>query len=553
MAAKRPNQEPLLRPGSEAERRILAKRASYVGSKEHKVERWWGGLPARYSGKRKPARHKKQKTTICPLLTEAERDIATGWVQLRSRPAATNSSRVIKTSLNTFGTRLTGKGGSGSALTRLQGSTRVGRWKRMNLVRFLIDWLDDAPNAAAEERATAGDLKIWIGDQNVCLHLDVTESCDHITLPAYSLAHGIAHDWWSIFGGRDREYRLIRHRMGYAIPDIRFRFDGAVFEARAHERRYQNPDVRFWFGVPEVLSRPEAEAALTDLVTKVLDRLDAREVSRTSAKLRWERVMASRNNAEEATFCEAAGALSADPYRVDEHVSTFIEQASRIFFGEPLIEFLAGLGGSAHRERTLEWIDSAESRPRHLSVLPKLAAIANEVARKTPARAGEAGWALGYRRARATRAALRLSTSERIGTVTKLAQKFGSRSFSRAQGVDGLRALVSTDRGDAHVHLRGRSNSQSQLSELFAFGRSVGDAVCFPTTRRAAVNDLHEAVRQAAGRAFAAEFLAPIDEIRSMQADGRDVAAIADELAVDTTVVERQIENADRIVAACGT
>jgi hypothetical protein len=85
MPAKRPNQESTLRPRNEAARRALASRARYVGSDEHKTERWWGGLPARYSKKRKPARYKKQKTTICPLTTEAERDIATGWVQAAIR------------------------------------------------------------------------------------------------------------------------------------------------------------------------------------------------------------------------------------------------------------------------------------------------------------------------------------------------------------------------------------------------------------------------------------------------------------------------------------
>lgn len=51
-----------------------------------------------------------------------------------------------------------------------------------------------------------------------------------------------------------------------------------------------------------------------------------------------------------------------------------------------------------------------------------------------------------------------------------------------------------------------------------------------PGTVRSVVNGLHEADRQAAGRAFAAEFLAPIDEVLSMKESGADIAAIADEL-----------------------
>lgn len=65
-----------------------------------------------------------------------------------------------------------------------------------------------------------------------------------------------------------------------------------------------------------------------------------------------------------------------------------------------------------------------------------------------------------------------------------------------------------------------------ECEELFTLGRAIGDAVANPEVERSAVNDLHEAARQATGRAFAAEFLAPIDEIRSMQEDGKTLSTI---------------------------
>ena len=48
-----------------------------------------------------------------------------------------------------------------------------------------------------------------------------------------------------------------------------------------------------------------------------------------------------------------------------------------------------------------------------------------------------------------------------------------------------------------------------------------------------------------------AEFLEPIDEIRSRLEDQRDVVTIADEFCVSTEVIERQVENASRIDMAC--
>ena len=65
------------------------------------------------------------------------------------------------------------------------------------------------------------------------------------------------------------------------------------------------------------------------------------------------------------------------------------------------------------------------------------------------------------------------------------------------------------------------------------------------------MNDLREASRQACARAFAAEFLAPVDEILSMRGDGHDVLSIADEFGIPTETVERQEENAGRIRRTC--
>ena len=79
---KGPPQEPRKGPLTDAERRALTARAVYVGSAEHKAERWWGGLPGVHYGKNgEPARYKKQKTTVCHLVSEADRDRATAWIR----------------------------------------------------------------------------------------------------------------------------------------------------------------------------------------------------------------------------------------------------------------------------------------------------------------------------------------------------------------------------------------------------------------------------------------------------------------------------------------
>ena len=60
----------------------LAAEASYRGSDEHKEERWWGGIgSARQLRGGRIGRAGKQRTTPCPLTSEADRERANGWLR----------------------------------------------------------------------------------------------------------------------------------------------------------------------------------------------------------------------------------------------------------------------------------------------------------------------------------------------------------------------------------------------------------------------------------------------------------------------------------------
>lgn len=421
-------------------------------------------------------------------------------------------------------------------------------------MRFSADWQEDAGNAVPEERVTVADLRLWLAEQNVTLHLDTSAVVDHVTVALYPIAEGIAYHWWQIFGGRDRYFSLLDARAGYVIPDLRMSFDGAVFEIAAHQKNYDRPDIRFWSGPVEIMGRAEAEAQLAAIVDEILARVAKKGITKTSAGLRWERVMRSRQDSEEAAFCEAAGALGHDPYDIPEQTADIIDQASAVFAGEPLTEFLAG-SRTVDQARLLDWINQAERRPRYQTRLVDLRAIAHQVARSAPAREDEPAWARGYRRAQKLRQVLALQAGSAFTSYKALAQKLGgSTEFRLAGDVDGIAALRDDQPDGVRLHVRGSrvGGQNAAVSHLFRLARGVGDVVCFPEECRAPVNDLRDAYRQAAQRACAAEFLAPISEIRSMADSGRDIASIAEEFHVSPVVIERQIENRKRIEEACG-
>lgn len=416
-------------------------------------------------------------------------------------------------------------------------------------MRFAVTWMPDIPAATPEERATAGELQIYVNESNSCLHTRAGVLEEAILLPLVHIAEGLAQDWWSIFGGRDRSLSLISYRRGNVVPDLRMAFDGSVFEARAYQYQYRNPPIGFWGSDTETLTRDQAESSLSNFIEHVLAQLVDANIKDSSVQLRWSRISKSRLDPEEGAFCEAAGALGVDPYQIDEIIAQNIEHSSELFSGEPLFEFLAGVQ-QLHIPTAINWVGNVEKRPGYKSRLNELNAIAKGAEAEAPPVEGEKPWALGYRRARAVRKLVALDETFRVSGVLSLARQFGaSPHYSLAPKTNGLRALRSyDDKAEAHVHLKDHGKSPaSKGAEVFALARAIGDACCYPDAQRAAVNELYLASRQAAGRAFAAEFLAPLNEIESMSRDGADISTIAGEFGVSPVVVEHQLENRLRI------
>lgn len=416
-------------------------------------------------------------------------------------------------------------------------------------MEYSIEWVDDASNAVPEERATVADLRLFVGGQNVTKHLLNDTYCDHVTVALHGLAEGLVHDWWTILGSREEAVSLRRYRSGTLLPDVRIQCDGAVFEVSAHQAAYVDPDLRFWGAGSEIMSKEEGERRLTRLIEDVLSRIASKGFDGGGLADRWKRVQASRVSPERV-FCEAAGALGLDPYRIAEHTADFIETAEKYFDGEPLIEFVAG-AREGEPAKLVDWVDRMMRDQSSRYRLRALREVAKAAAKPGPV--DEKAWSAGYRNARSMRRAMDLDQTVRLASFRDLARRLGAaRSYDLAPGVDGISAMRREGHHDVHVHLRdhGRQATAS-ATHLFVLARSVGDVVVFPGTQAAPINDMTNAYRQAAGRAFAAEFLAPIDEIRSMRADGKDGFSIAESLHVTPAVVRHQIENAERIDLAC--
>ena len=422
-------------------------------------------------------------------------------------------------------------------------------------MKLSAEWLEDAPNASAEERATLCDLQILIGNDNASAHRDALYGIvsDAITVPTVHLAEGIATDWWSIFGGRDRPHPLRRYRSGFVLPSLSVTCHGSTFEISGEQKHFFNPGIRFWQPDIEVIPRHEAEEVFAEFIEKTIDRLTVATIEESDVQLQWARVVESRRDPEEAAFCEAAGALGVNPYSVADADADFIIDAGSLFSGTSLIDFLAGVTTieGSYRRSTLLKIREVDRQMEDHSRLPELRnasmTIADDIRQ---IRSGEGPWGPGYRAAQALRNVLGIPTVDTFGSFSEIAGQLGAGGFNYSEGLSMVNAVVSRH-DDVFVHLRQPLHAGSEY-EMFNFARAVGDAVCFPNDGCSVVNGLHGAERQAMGRAFAAEFLAPVDAVVNAAAEGLDIEEIAGAFAVFPEVVRRQLENRDRIALACG-
>ena len=411
-------------------------------------------------------------------------------------------------------------------------------------MEFSIDWIPKGRNASAEERSTLCELTVSVAGRNVSAFLDhaTQEAVSALTLPAVHLAEGIADNWWRIFGGRDVKHRTLHWRTGFALPDLWLEFDGSALSVQCDPYESKNPPVLFLRGAAEYLSRKTAEDALASLVDAVVEKLAGDGISTSQVQIAWERVQLSRANKAERAFCEAAGALGVDPYAIADADADFIERAGNLFEGEAIAEFLAGVRleskeGQANRRQTLDWVSSVRGQRSEKWRLPELSAVAKEVhVRRTRT---ERPWVWGHRTARSVRLKLNLPASEAV-SIKDVSTLLGNSGFAKKHGPAGLAAVVAKQDDFVHLHVCKRRVGQT---EKFAFARGIGDAICFPETPLSAINNLHNAERQAVGRAFAAEFLAPVETVLGMYRESGDIDEIARHLDVSPMVVNHQVEN----------
>ena len=409
-------------------------------------------------------------------------------------------------------------------------------------MRFSAEWLEGGISELAELRATDCFLEIVVGERRVSRFVDNRTDRAHnrVVMPAYPPAEGIVRNWWSLIAGRTQTFRLRSFRDGFALPDIHLEPDGRFMNITVEPFEYNNPPVNFTARSRERMPISAFERDMGAFIESVLERLSEEKVKDSWLQARWDAIAECLENPDELAFCEAAGALGVDPYLCTDEEANLVEMSAKPFADEALPEFLAGCAPDGIRE-ALKWVDDSEAALGDRVALPDLPSIAPAVRECLSAHEGEERpWEMGYLAAAVCREQINLTTTHSLRDPSEIAGMFGAGQFEICPNrVNGLRAEVNGAGEYPRVVVAGPGQPRSFN---FATMRAIGDYLVYGSQSRAPVNDTHS-YRQAVGRAFAAEMLAPAEVIAQMQDAGMGVEEIAAERNVSVLAVVHHLEN----------
>jgi hypothetical protein len=411
-----------------------------------------------------------------------------------------------------------------------------------------------------EDRMTAARLRIAF-DELVATRIEDTLSHavhDRVHVSAYPLALWFAANWWrlrwepqSLWGDLPTSWRMA-HEMpaaghGFIWPRIIFNSDGETIEASCRPSRQNSPEQICYLSDFKVsIDGVEFESAVDRFIEHVLARLQAQNAGETDLSKLWRDVTAERRDPTEQVWRKLEARLGFDPDEAPEQIMRDLlalgEQAGQAALDEiapalpkgTLDDAIRRAACIAHGTGTIAHVQEPEAL-RHLHFS----------AHMPP-------WDRG--RSLATAARRAWAISQDVVTDQDLSDLFDIpvRSFSPEHGAD-RRApfgLAVRKSGDSHLKLLFKRRNASGLR--FEAARFLADYLTAPNSDAWLPATDTRTARQKMQRAFAAEFLCPINALLSFLNDDLSEERIEEAAAyfgVSALTAKNQLASHDIISA----
>lgn len=437
--------------------------------------------------------------------------------------------------------------------------------KSMEKFRFHYQWIKDEAGGSPEEVATWARIGLEVDGKQVFYHQDLLsgEKRETQLLPLIDLGNWLAGNYWFLLGEsldpdrfNETEYAY-RHTLCYAsqgfpLPSLTFfsegefiQLDWKVSEEVHAQIKYLRPDTTT---VPSEVFTRELNAFLN----AIDDQLQAVGILDTEFQGLWASIKAA--DSDEKEFCLAAAAIGKDPYGIDDGEADEIVKAAEILPDGLYIEFFSAIGNgfTLKKAKTIQRVLGRLSTSHSYSS-PKsvLADSFNTLHASKP-------WEAGYQAAKALRRNMKIRSGTPILYDTLLehlgvevGDSLTKNYFDLNGSSEKVHVLIASnsDQRPSLAYSKWFKNNTPEFcesNEKFAFCRAIFEYFYHPD-KPALVTNSHLS-SQKRNRAFAAEFLAPAESIKSMirgktSISEEEVQSIAYKFKVSTSVVKHQIEN----------
>ena len=409
------------------------------------------------------------------------------------------------------------------------------------------EWCDDAePSPDRVSQYTMARVSIVVGDRIVTSVYDryLKDYRDHIFVPLAHIADWLAANWWHLWyeassvSGNQRPGFRSRHDLscagnGFVLPRLTFAPIGSQIRVFARGWSPQHAPLEFRAECDSVVRRDDLEQEFRSLVGDVIERLRAKRTPCETLESEWRAIESL--DSEEREFCHAVALMGLDPFDLDvrtaDRIAAVWNQAD-----PSMREEVLGAAPEASLDAVWRWLGRCLASAEQAQSGENWPAVRSAVQRRVAS--SVLPWRRGYDNARAVREEL-AAAPDRFAFEEVGPWKIWNREVeSPAPRIHGCVASDSPSCVVVHKQPAGKR---------FLLARALGDYVGREELGATILGTL-ETARQAQSRAFAAEFLAPAEWLRTQvgsagSVDGEAVDDLAAQLDVSSWVVRYQIQN----------
>lgn len=385
------------------------------------------------------------------------------------------------------------------------------------MFKILTDWLTGGFDEQ-EINSTAAAISISVNDRIITYVNDgiAKTTRDKIFVSAYPLAMWFASNWWRLRWEPGLRYDIdwqLAHATpsigyGYIWPALTIQSDGEAIQLQMHPTELSDGEpIQYINTINEMIPADQFENEVGSFIELVLSRLATLDISNSELHGLWQEILAELNDEENYLYRKTEALLGTNPDDLPAEVVQLFLKLGEEVGHEAAAEIASSASGKDHKT-ILEKIQDyafSDGMPVFLDWLNDLHHVAQDI--RTHNRPP---WEKGWELARKTRTALGLNGSP-------ISDQYFSEILHTEPSIwtnisTGLPDLGLAIRSEEQDHLKLLLNKNNLEGRRFEVARLIADHLfAIDDTWLPATNST--TARQKIQRAFAAEFLCPVQSL----------------------------------------